>query len=266
MMAAYASHGDTKHIVLFPANPEECFTLAVAAFDLAERFQTPVFLLSDLDIGMNDWVVPALQVGRRVPPRPRPRPQRRRAGEARPFPSLFERERRPTSPRARCPAYTPRARSSRAAPATTSSAATPRSRTNIRRSWTASLRKHRAAAQAVPEPAIRMQTDATFGVISVGGCDPAVREAVATLAERGIVADYMRIRAFPFGDDGREVPGRARSHLRRRAESRRAAQVAADAGDGRRQGQAAFRSSSTVDSRCRAGHVVDGVTSQLERS
>ena len=43
------------------------------AFDLAERFQTPVFMLSDLDIGMNDWVVPALQVGRRVPPRPRPR-------------------------------------------------------------------------------------------------------------------------------------------------------------------------------------------------
>ena len=54
--------------------------------------------------------------------------------------------------------------------------------------------------EAVPEPAIRMQTDATFGIISVGGCDPAVREAVSVLAERGIVADYMRIRAFPFGE------------------------------------------------------------------
>jgi 2-oxoglutarate/2-oxoacid ferredoxin oxidoreductase subunit alpha len=52
----------------------------------------------------------------------------------------------------------------------------------------------------VPEPTIRMQTDATFGIVSIGGCDPAVREAVALLAERGIVADYMRIRAFPFGD------------------------------------------------------------------
>jgi 2-oxoglutarate ferredoxin oxidoreductase subunit alpha len=62
------------------------------------------------------------------------------------------------------------------------------------------LRKHRAAAQAVPEPSVRLQTDATFGIISVGGCDPAVREAVAALAERGIVGDYMRIRAFPFGD------------------------------------------------------------------
>ena len=55
---AYASHGDTKHILLFPANPAECFEFAVKSFDLAERFQTPVFMLSDLDIGMNDWVVP----------------------------------------------------------------------------------------------------------------------------------------------------------------------------------------------------------------
>src|SRR6478609_5910839 len=52
----YLSHGDTKHIALFPANPEECFHLAVAAFDLSERFQTPVFVVSDLDIGMNDWM------------------------------------------------------------------------------------------------------------------------------------------------------------------------------------------------------------------
>jgi len=60
MECAYASHGDTKHILLFPGNPSECFDLAVRSFDLAERFQTPVILLSDLDIGMNDWVVPRL--------------------------------------------------------------------------------------------------------------------------------------------------------------------------------------------------------------
>src|SRR5690349_8989927 len=59
--AAYASHGDTKHILLFPANPAECFDFGPKAFDLAERFQTPVFMLTDLDIGMNDWVVPRLQ-------------------------------------------------------------------------------------------------------------------------------------------------------------------------------------------------------------
>ena len=56
MLCAYASHGDTKHVLLFPSNPEECFYMAVQAFDLAERLQTPVFVMSDLDIGMNDWM------------------------------------------------------------------------------------------------------------------------------------------------------------------------------------------------------------------
>src|SRR4029078_6050764 len=58
---AYASHGDTKHIVLFPCRPEECLYLSVSAFDLAEHFQTPVFVASDLDIGMNDWMCKRLQ-------------------------------------------------------------------------------------------------------------------------------------------------------------------------------------------------------------
>ncbi|MEM9334798.1 MAG: 2-oxoacid:acceptor oxidoreductase subunit alpha [Pseudomonadota bacterium] len=58
MSCAYASHGDTKHVLLFPADPAECFTMATEAFELAERLQTPVMVLSDLDIGMNDWMVP----------------------------------------------------------------------------------------------------------------------------------------------------------------------------------------------------------------
>lgn len=61
MTCAYASHGDTKHVLLFPANPEECFYMASTAFDLAERLQTPVMVLSDLDIGMNDWMCPDLK-------------------------------------------------------------------------------------------------------------------------------------------------------------------------------------------------------------
>ena len=56
LLCAYASHGDTRHVCLYPANPEECFYMAVQAFDLAERLQTPVLVLSDLDIGMNDWM------------------------------------------------------------------------------------------------------------------------------------------------------------------------------------------------------------------
>ncbi len=56
MSAACLSHGDTKQILLLPASVEECYTMAMDAFDLAERFQTPVFVMSDLDLGMNMWM------------------------------------------------------------------------------------------------------------------------------------------------------------------------------------------------------------------
>ncbi|MEM7461584.1 MAG: 2-oxoacid:acceptor oxidoreductase subunit alpha [Pseudomonadota bacterium] len=61
LAAAYASHGDTKHVLLFPATPRECFDMTIQAFDLAERIQTPVIMMSDLDLGMNDWMSPPLE-------------------------------------------------------------------------------------------------------------------------------------------------------------------------------------------------------------
>ena len=60
LAAAYASHGDTKHVLLFPCDPKECFDLMADGFDLAERLQTPVIIMSDLDLGMNDHVSPPL--------------------------------------------------------------------------------------------------------------------------------------------------------------------------------------------------------------
>ena len=77
LSCAYASHGDTKHVLLFPANPTECFSLGAQAFDLAERLQTPVIVMSDLDIGMNDWVTRAVRLGRRARARPRQGAERR---------------------------------------------------------------------------------------------------------------------------------------------------------------------------------------------
>src|SRR6476659_1913687 len=59
LSCAYASNGDTKHVLLFPATPTECFSMGAQAFDLAERLQTPIMVMSDLDIGMNDWVTDA---------------------------------------------------------------------------------------------------------------------------------------------------------------------------------------------------------------
>jgi 2-oxoglutarate/2-oxoacid ferredoxin oxidoreductase subunit alpha len=61
LFTAFLGHGDTKHILLFPSSPEECFTLAQDAFDLAEQFQTPVFVMSDLDLGMNNWMADPFQ-------------------------------------------------------------------------------------------------------------------------------------------------------------------------------------------------------------
>jgi 2-oxoglutarate/2-oxoacid ferredoxin oxidoreductase subunit alpha len=54
--AAYAAHGDTKHVLLFPASPKECFEMTADSFDLAERLQTPIILMTDLDLGMNDHI------------------------------------------------------------------------------------------------------------------------------------------------------------------------------------------------------------------
>src|SRR6185312_1300088 len=61
LLAAYASHGDTKHVLIFPCDPYESFEFAAQAFDLAERLQTPIFVMMDLDIGMNDWLVDPLK-------------------------------------------------------------------------------------------------------------------------------------------------------------------------------------------------------------
>jgi 2-oxoglutarate ferredoxin oxidoreductase subunit alpha len=61
MIAAYASHGDTKHVLLFPSNPKECFDMTADAFDFAERYQTAILIMTDLDLGMNDHLSDPLQ-------------------------------------------------------------------------------------------------------------------------------------------------------------------------------------------------------------
>jgi 2-oxoglutarate/2-oxoacid ferredoxin oxidoreductase subunit alpha len=199
LACAYASHGDTKHILLFPANPEECFTFAVKSFDLAERFQTPVFMLSDLDIGMNDWVCPRLKWDDSY------RPDRGRVLSAAELEALPKFHRYNNEDANHVAARSLPGVHSKGAFFTRGSGHNKfGGYTEIPDEYQEVMdrlaRKHKASAKYVPEPVIRAQTDATFGIISIGGCDPAVREAVAALAERGIVADYMRIRGFPFGD------------------------------------------------------------------
>ncbi len=200
LLCAYASHGDTKHILLFPANPEECFYLAVKAFDLAERFQTPVFMLTDLDIGMNDWVIPRLKWddgyrpdrGRvlshdqleAMPKYHRYSPEDELGVAARTLPGVHEKGAFFTrgSGHNKLGGYTE----------------IPDEYQDV---MDRLLRKHQAARNLVPEAIILRRSGAGFGVVTLGGCDLAVREALEELERRGHPGDYMRIRGFPFGDE-----------------------------------------------------------------
>jgi 2-oxoglutarate ferredoxin oxidoreductase subunit alpha len=200
MMAAYASHGDTRHILLFPANPNECFHFAVKAFDLAERFQTPVIMLSDLDIGMNDWVVPRLTWDESY------KPDRGRVLNAEDLEKKIGKFTR----------YSPEDENfvvARTLPGVSQKGAyfTRGSGHNKFGGYTEIpdeyqevmdrlKKKHAAAAKFIPEPEYVPREGAKFGVIAMGGCDPAVREALDVLDRQGTPADYLRVRGFPFGE------------------------------------------------------------------
>ena len=197
MECAYASHGDTKHILLFPSNPGECFEFAVKAFDLAEYFQTPVFLVSDLDIGMNDWVVPRLKWDDSY------RPNRGRVLDADELEELPKFHRYWPPDDNQVAARTLPGVSEKGSYFTRGSGhnklgiytETPAEYKEV---MDRLLLKHKAAANFVPAPVIQKRDGAKVGVVTLGGCDPAVREGLDRLQAQGIAADYMRIRGFPF--------------------------------------------------------------------
>jgi 2-oxoglutarate ferredoxin oxidoreductase subunit alpha len=200
LACAYASHGDTKHICVYPANPAECFTLMVKAFDLAERFQTPVFLLSDLDIGMNDWVVPQLHWDDGY------RPDRGRVLTKQQIEALPKFYRYSPEDELGVAARTLPGVCPEGAFFTRGSGHNKLGGyTEIPREYQEVMerlgRKHRAARNLVPEAIIERRPHARCALVTIGGCDLAVREAIERLAAHGIDADYMRIRGFPFGDE-----------------------------------------------------------------
>ncbi len=194
---AYASHGDTKHILLFPSNPAECFDMAPVAFDLAERFQTPVFLMSDLDIGMNDWVVPRLKWNESYQP-DRGRVLSLEEIEKLPkFQRYMPEDENQIAPRT-LPGVHPKASYFTRGSGHTKFGTYTEIPDEYQEVMDRLLKKHKAAAKFAPGPVIERRNGATFGVVTIGGCDPAVREALDLLAERGVMGDFMRIRAFPF--------------------------------------------------------------------
>jgi 2-oxoglutarate ferredoxin oxidoreductase subunit alpha len=197
MACAYASHGDTRHVLLFPANPEECFYLSAQAFDLAERLQTPIIVLTDLDIGMNDWMCRDLKWD------PAYQPDRGKVMSAEQLEKIEKFHRYldvdndgiawrtlpGVHPKG---AYFTRGSGHNMYGAYTEDAKEYQAVVDrLRRKW-------ETAKKYVPAPVVEYSERNRLGILSVGSCDGAVREARDRLAETGINTNYLRVKAFPF--------------------------------------------------------------------
>lgn len=200
LMAYYLGHGDTRHVLLLPANMEECFESGWRAFDLAERLQTPIFVLSDLDLGMNLWMSQPFA----YPDTPFDRGKVLSADELAKLGGFHRYE----DVDGDGVGY-------RTLPGTDSPYAayfTRGSGHNIEAQyteradeWQANLarlhRKFEHARTLVPKPVIDEVAGAEIGIISYGSNDSAITEARSMLASRGIQTSYLRLRALPTTEE-----------------------------------------------------------------
>ena len=201
MTTAYCSHGDTKHIVLYPADPGECFTMAVNALDLAERFQTPVFFLSDLDIGMNDWMVDEFEWDDNYEPDRGKIVTREQLEDGFDFYRYLDVDgdgityrTLPGTHPTKGAFFTRGSGHNKWGKYTENSA-------EYKEVVDRLIVKWRNSRHACPQPVLSKAARKTsVGILAIGSSDPAVKEAQDRLAKEGIHLDYMRIRAFPFAD------------------------------------------------------------------
>jgi len=208
----YLSHGDTKHIALIPATVEECFRFAQEAFNLAERFQTTVFCLSDLDLGMNNWMSESFAYPDDIPY------DRGKVLSAEQLGSLERFSRYLDVDGDGIPYRTLPGTNHAAAPYFTRGSGHNESAeySERPRDYTALMdrlaRKIDNARDFVPPPIIQGGGSAEIGILAYGTTHHAIEECRAQLrAEQGIETDYMRIRALPFSP---EVPGFLAGHER----------------------------------------------------
>ena len=201
LACAYASHGDTKHVLLFPEDPHECFEFAAAALDLAERLQTPVFLMTDLDIGMNHRLCRPFKWddSRRY--------DRGKVMDTATLESGADFGRYLDVDGDGIPYRTlPGAHATRGAYFTRGSTRDAYARysevgSDYVYNMERLLRKFDTARTLVPQPIIgRAQGKAAAGVIYYGSTSPAMAEALALLRAQDVQLDHLRVRAFPFPD------------------------------------------------------------------
>ena len=199
LACAYASHGDTKHVLLLPQDPHECFTDSAAALDLADRLQTPIFVMTDLDIGMNQRLCkPFVWDDKRSYDRGKVMTAEELEagkdfgrykdvdGDGIPWRTL------PGTHPTKGSFFT---RGTTRNPYAQYSERGPDYIYNMERL----LRKFKTAASLVPQPVVRAASKPTkAGVIYYGSTTPSMREALDVLESEGIYLDAMRLRAFPF--------------------------------------------------------------------
>jgi 2-oxoglutarate ferredoxin oxidoreductase subunit alpha len=200
---AYASHGDTRHVLLFPANPEECFYMSPQAFDLAERLQTPVMVLSDLDVGMNDWMCPDLEWDDSY------QPDRGKVLSAEDLEGMEKFHRYldvdgDGIPYRTLPGVHPKGAYFTRGSGHSKFGAYTEDADEYQDVVDRLLVKWETARTLVPEAEIEYSKFNSSAVLTLGSCDGAVKEALVRLRDRNIGLNYCRVRAFPFTDAVRE--------------------------------------------------------------
>jgi 2-oxoglutarate ferredoxin oxidoreductase subunit alpha len=202
LIAAYASHGDTKHPLLFPEDPAECFDFGALAFDLSDRLQTTVFVMLDLDIGMNEWLCRPFQWddSRKLDHGKVMTYEELEAGkdfgryldvdgDGIPYRTLPGVHPERGAYFTRGTSRDPYARYSEEGPVYVG---------NMERL----LRKFETAKTLIPKPIARpAQRRTPHGVIYFGSTTPAMHESIELLESQAIHLDGLRVRGFPFGDE-----------------------------------------------------------------
>jgi 2-oxoglutarate ferredoxin oxidoreductase subunit alpha len=200
---AYASHGDTKHVLLFPADPAECFYMSPKAFDLSERLQTPVMVLSDLDIGMNDWMVPELDWDDSYVP------DRGKVYNAEELEGMDKFYRYldvdgDGIPYRTLPGVHPKGAYFTRGSGHTKYGAYTEDSDAYQDVVDRLLAKWETARTMVPEAEIRYSKFNKAAILTLGSSDGACKEALDRLEVENAGLNYCRVRAFPFTDAVRE--------------------------------------------------------------
>lgn len=199
LFVRFLGHGDTEQTVLLPGSISECFEFGWRAFDIAERAQTPVFVLSDLDLGMNLWMSEPFT----YPEQPMDRGKVLSAEDLERL-GHFERY-RDVDGDGIAPRTLPGTDHPLAAYFTRGTGHDERAvYSEDPEDWTRNMeriqRKLETVREILPEPVLHQDQGAQIGLIAFGSTDPAVLEARDRLSDDGIATDYLRVRAIPFSE------------------------------------------------------------------